>query len=365
MKKIATVLKYLFSVVFGLLCAFIILMIFIPTETEDISFLVFLAVVAALFFAITVLLVRSANKGRKKEPTVFPSDGFAPPAGPIAPVEPAETFAPADFILDNAPSSSAPAENTALAHSSELAILKKEDEDDPLLDVESLDNDDYYESEPTEAFQKQMEREKQIESFSISDMDQFVDIPFAWSQVMQLQHSQRKAWMQLNMNNQQVALDYIMQVNQLIVDSHAFVDGISSLSISPDDIDFWFPVPMKKDSINNTYIECTPYTPTGKISKYPATIHFASTRLVTLANGAQFQEYPITGIIKILRDGNIGLADVVFSDNNSPLARYEVRDPKFTRFRIGLFGLALVVKRIDNEKGNLFKFEDFKKKYMV
>lgn len=270
-----------------------------------------------------------------------------------------------DFILENAPSTSVPKQNPVPHHSPELYDIEKADEFEPSIDVEYIDNDDYYESEPTEAFQKQMEREKQIESFSISDMDQFVDIPFAWSQVMQLQHSQRKAWMQLNMNNQQVALDYIMQVNQLIVDSHAFVDGISSLSISPDDIDFWFPVPMKKGSINNTYVECTPYTPTGKVSKYPATIHFASTRLVTLENGAKFQEYPITGIIKILRDGNIGLADVVFSDNNGPLARYEGKDPKFTRFRIGLFGLALVVKRIDNEKGNLFKFEDFKKKYMV
>ncbi len=216
----------------------------------------------------------------------------------------------------------------------------------------------------SKSYQKYVNREKQIGSFTIDDMYQFVDIPFVWSHVMQLQHLQRKAWIQLNWNNQQVALDYIMQVNQLIVDAHSYVRGISKFHIIPADIDFDFPIPLKMDSINNTYVECVPYTPSGNVSKHPVIIHFSSSRLIALKNGARFQEHPITGEIKILRDGNIGMADVVFSENNNPLSRYKKENPHFTRFRIGLFGLALVVKRIDNEDGNLFKFDDYKNEYL-
>lgn len=179
--------------------------------------------------------------------------------------------------------------------------------------------------------------------FTIEDMYQFTDIPFEWQWVTKLMHTNGIAWFMLNMNNQFIALQYIDEINKLIIDAHSYINGIEDFEICTEEIDFMYPIPMYRDSIANSYVECVPYTKTGKISKYPVILHFASSELVTLSNGYKYQNHPCIGEIKILQDGNIGMANVFFGH---------------TKFSIRLFGLNLVIQRIDSDSGNLFKYEN-------
>ena len=91
-----------------------------------------------------------------------------------------------------------------------------------------------------------------------------------------------------------------------------------------------------------TRVECYPYTKTGKLSKYPVVLHF-ETFPQKHDYGGFSGEAIICGEIKILRDGNIGSAWVNIWGNT---------------FKIGLYGLSLVLKRVDNPYGNLFNFSD-------
>lgn len=192
-----------------------------------------------------------------------------------------------------------------------------------------------YESGQADRRKKEEARKKQCESFTVDDMQQFPDIPIAWSYVVELKHTNGIAWCQLNRNNQKLVLDYISKINCIIVDAQEYVKGIGNAHIDLENIDFDYPVSMLLDSMCNTRVECYPYTASGKLSKYPVIIQFA-TRLNMYGSRTR-------GEIKILRDGNIGSA-TVFADGNT--------------FKIGLYGVSLVLKRVDNPYGNIFKFSE-------
>ena len=179
---------------------------------------------------------------------------------------------------------------------------------------------------------------------SIEDMYQFRNIPFEWHWVETLNYTNEKAWFQLNKNNQYVALQYIDYINNMITDAKSYIGNIDNLEMCTEEIDFDYPIPMYIDSVTNTHIECTPYTKTGRFSKYPVTLHFASSNLVTLNNGYEYQEHPYMGYIKIMQDGNIGLANILFAKNH-------------TNFSIGLNGISLVIKRVDTDKGNIYRYQ--------
>lgn len=185
--------------------------------------------------------------------------------------------------------------------------------------------------------QKAAARRQQCDTFTVDDMQQFPDIPIAWSYVMQLQHTNGVAWCQLNWNNQQIVKEYISQVNDIIQDAQSYVDGIGDSHIDIDAINFDYPRPMYKNCMCCTRIECYPYTPTGKLSKYPVIIQFQ-----TKPNSSGIST---SGEIKILRDGNIGAATASLYGNI---------------FKIGLHGTSLVLKRVDNpfKGGNLFYFSE-------
>lgn len=198
---------------------------------------------------------------------------------------------------------------------------------------------DKYNSEKRVAQEK---RKRQCDSFTIEDMDNFPDIPFGFHWVMQLMHTNGVAWFMLNMNNQEIALHYISIVNQLIIDAHEYIDGISDNFIDISQINWDYPEPMKLDSMACTRVECYPYTNTGKLSKYPAVLVF-STHPQKRGNDPLSEPVVNGGEIKIMRDGNIGSALVSIWGNT---------------YRIGLRGLSLIIKRVDNIAGNLFKFND-------
>lgn len=186
-------------------------------------------------------------------------------------------------------------------------------------------------------------RKKQCDSFRIEDMYQFENILFEWHWVQSLFHTNGIAWFMLNMNNQYVAFKYINVLDKLIREFHEFMPELREFEIFMEEIDFNYPIPMHKNSIANTYVECVPYTKTGKKSKYPAILHFSSSETKN-ENGNIYQWHPYSGEIKILQDGNIGSAHISFSKN-------------YTKFTFGLNGISLIIKRIDSIHGNIYKYE--------
>ena len=179
----------------------------------------------------------------------------------------------------------------------------------------------------------------------IDDMYQFEDIPFEWHWVMELKHTRNTYWFILNMNNQYIALKYIDYLNKMIIESRSYIEGINGLEMCTEEIDFSYPTQMMLDSFTNTYVECTPYTKTGRISKYPVILHFSSSETICLDNGYEYQNRPYMGIVKIMQDGNIGIANITFSKD-------------YTRFSFGLYGINLIIKRVDSINGNIYNYKD-------
>lgn len=186
-------------------------------------------------------------------------------------------------------------------------------------------------------------RKKQCDSFKIEDMYQFENILFEWHWVMSLFHTNGIAWFMLNKNNQYIAFEYIDILDKLIREFYEYIPKLKEFEIFMEEIDFDYPKPMHKDSIANTYVECIPYTKTGKKSKYPAILHFSSSETIE-ENNRIYQNHPYIGEIKIMQDGNIGSASILFAKNH-------------TKFSFGLHGINLIIKRIDSDYGNIYKFE--------
>ena len=174
-------------------------------------------------------------------------------------------------------------------------------------------------------------------SFKIFDMYQFTEIPFEWKWVMELNHTNGIAWFILNKNNQYIALSAINYINSIMEESYSYTHFDESLYICTENIDFFYPIPMEKDSIANTYVECIPYTKTGRISKYPAILHFREQPEKHIYNGSTLYVYKVFGSIYFLADGNIGKANLSIQD-------YWIQ--------IRLNGLHLIVQRIGKNTPN-------------
>ena len=169
---------------------------------------------------------------------------------------------------------------------------------------------------------------------SISDMYQFVQIPFEWQWVMQLQGKPGNRWFMLNMNNQFIALHYIQDIINLIKENQNDIIEISDFDFCTEDIDFFYPQPMYMDCRPCTFVLCRPYTKNGKISKYPVTLHFETSEYSEDKYGfPPTQLHPVLGEIHILKDGNIGSGFVSFI----------TRDIKI---EFGLYGISLVIKKV-------------------
>lgn len=198
------------------------------------------------------------------------------------------------------------------------------------------------------AEQKRKEIKRQVLTFTWEDMTQYDDLPFVWNK--DLMYTDEMAFMPLVGENREVALDYyIRQVSKLIYDTAKLIPGAEHCFISKKDVSFDYP--KNYSAVPFTFLECRPFTPAGKKPKYPAIIHFRSVRDEML-NGSVFQHSPIAGTIRILCDGQIGAAQVQFAQ---PGLEYNV-----ITFSMSLYGLSLVVKRVDSTYGNLYKFEDIK-----
>lgn len=183
---------------------------------------------------------------------------------------------------------------------------------------------------------KEKARKAQCDTFTIEDMDQFHNIPFKWSCVKQLMHTGGVAWFMLNLNNQQIVIDYLLDINDIVVDAQSYIPELEDAHIDVGNLDFDYLRPYRIGDMCCTRVECYPYTPSGKISKYPAIIQYATKFVDGLRT---------VGNVKILRDGSIGSAVVGYKGNT---------------IKIGLFGRSLVLQRVDNPYlgGNIYKFTE-------
>ncbi len=198
---------------------------------------------------------------------------------------------------------------------------------------------------------KKRERQQQILTFKLEDMMQFDDLPFLWNK--DILYANNIAYLPLTNENREVALYYIKQIADLIRDAKAYIPNIEHCTIRKKQIDFNYPNIMHYPQPPCSFLECLPYTPTGKKSKYPVVLHFRTSRVDVFSNGAAVQMHPVSGIIKILCDGQIGAASVTFVDEN-----YER-----IKFSISLFGLSLVIRRVDSDYGNMYRFESIKNQH--
>lgn len=182
--------------------------------------------------------------------------------------------------------------------------------------------------------QKELEQAQKIalhDSFTIDDMYQFTEILFEWIWVKELRHTNGIAWFMLNMNNQYIALAAIDHINSILAMSNEYTGFNQMLYVCTENIDFSYPVPTLKDSLPNTFVECVPYTKTGKLSKYPAILHFREFAEKSMIGNTTFDVYRVSGKIYFMIDGSIGKADLVINE-------YWVK--------VRLKGLNLVVQRI-------------------
>lgn len=206
----------------------------------------------------------------------------------------------------------------------------------------------HFSKEQEERYRRQQEekelRKQQISTFTVEDMYQYEDLPFLWNKNLLYSYNKDQAYMQLWNENCEIARVYVEQIAELIYDASKYIPNINHCVIDPLELDFAYRKSNMPYSLPYTYLECVPFTKTGKRTKYPAILHFG--KGTTMFDGTgEMSQY--TGAIKILQDGQIGAAEVIFAND-------------YRKFDISLYGLSLIVRRVDTMQENIFKFEDVK-----
>ena len=206
----------------------------------------------------------------------------------------------------------------------------------------------HFSKEQEEKYQNQQEekeaRKQQILTFKLEDMTQYEDLPFLWNKDLLYSYNKDQAYMRLWQENQDIACMYVDQIAKLIYDATDYIPDIKHCIIDPAQIDFNYRKADHPYTMPYTYLECVPFTKAGKKPKYPAILHFGKGTKMFDGTGEMAQ---YMGTIKILQDGQIGAAEVVFTND-------------YRKFSISLYGLSLVIRRVDTMYENIFKFEDIK-----
>lgn len=179
------------------------------------------------------------------------------------------------------------------------------------------------------------------DSVTVEDMHKLPDLPFELRWVLNMQHTNGRAWFPLNMNNQFVALSLINYINKVFQQARNYLPNDLNLYVCTENICFDYISPVYLDSLPATFVECIPYTLTRKISKYPMVLHF-----VEIEGDLIYENVLSTGSIYLLQDGNIGKADIVIGDLD---------------VRLRLIGTNLIVQRVlkhvDERYNQLYYYE--------
>lgn len=161
------------------------------------------------------------------------------------------------------------------------------------------------------------------------DMLQFPDIPYQLNSPIHKQMAENGnpfAYIDLNEYNQSVAKRDLKMVNRLIVDAQKYIKLLSGdFSIRIERIAF----KQYSPDYGYTKIICTPYTFTGKVSKYPIYLSFMS-KMNT-------RTYSVSGELYYEKDGhiskgtvNIWREQVAYSGGTGWLFKLKEVDKKLT-----------------------------------
>ena len=140
-----------------------------------------------------------------------------------------------------------------------------------------------------------------VEKVTIEDMRSFPNLPYSFDSAMRKMiqpNSHPFAYIDLNEHNQSIAKCSLCFIDGMIRDSRKLSKYISSsVRIPVNDIVF----KQLNASYGYTRLICSPYTPTGKESKYPVSLSF-------MTDLSKMDE--THGEIFYLKSGEIGKAEV-------------------------------------------------------
>lgn len=118
-------------------------------------------------------------------------------------------------------------------------------------------------------------KELAVQRVTLQDMEQFTALPFAWNSEIQKvigPSTQPYAFMDILGSNVHAACLILEEMNKHLLDANRFIhSAYRIIKIPVDDVVF---TPSKKTGAS--FIMCNPYTFTGRISKYPASLHFTT-----------------------------------------------------------------------------------------
>lgn len=147
---------------------------------------------------------------------------------------------------------------------------------------------------------EQEEKEKKLKGIKNSDMLQFTKLPYNLNHPIIVDNGMAVIHISTSENQEKLIAD-VLSLNQYIEESKKDLPQIpKDLIIKKEDISF------KKDS--PSFLECKPYTPTGKVSKYPLTAHFLNNKSGDWEKDALRS---INGEIYYMQDGSIGKARII------------------------------------------------------
>ena len=168
-----------------------------------------------------------------------------------------------------------------------------------------------------------------VQRITAKDMLQFSDMPYHFNCPIHKHMAKNGhpfAYMDLNEYNQSVAKRDLKMVNRLIVDAQKYIKLLSGdFSIKIEKVAF----EQYSPDYGYTKIMCTPYTFTGKVSKYPIYLSFMS-KMNT-------RKYSVSGELYYEKDGhiskgtvNIWMEQVAYSGGTGWLFKLKEVDKKLT-----------------------------------
>ena len=178
--------------------------------------------------------------------------------------------------------------------------------------IEQYSDSPYFSESPDEknarlkqAVELAEEKEK-LEKISPEDMNKFNLKQFIFNNIF---YDHRMARMLIDKANQPTVLKDIEYVNTFIVQAIPLAKLAFNYKIPIDKISFvtqTINTPVDSCTQYYTFFECAPYTPTGKNSKYPLILHFATEKAYDLETNEK-----CTGEIYYLQNGSIGKARLI------------------------------------------------------
>lgn len=188
---------------------------------------------------------------------------------------------------------------------------------------------------------KKLEEQLKLKTISLSDMEQLHFSNYKMSTPI---YDNNMSIMTIIPENQNQVINDVQMINSCIQEACQMIQITDNLYIDPQKLKF----DTKFDTIHlitqyYTYFECAPYTKTGKISKYPLILHYATNTHHTINPPTDF-----FGTMHYMQDGNIGKVRAI----------YWVEHTMYL-FELGLIGKTLSVKKIEksfnNNKNILYK----------